>query len=177
MNNFMVDLETMGTKPYSIIASIGCVQFDLATGVIGEKFYATIDMKTCEKVGMNYDQNTVVWWSKQDKQVYQQLFVNTKPIHQVLEEFSNWLKKNCRTSKYMWGNSASFDLGLLGQAYDLCEMEMPWAYFNERCCRTIVALNPKIKDSMPKPKGAHHPIVDCVHQINYVTKTIKSIRI
>lgn len=171
----MVDLETMGTKPYSVIMSIGCVAFDLATGELGSEFYATIDMESSKAAGLTTEQSTIDWWNKQDAGVKALMYKDTKPLNAVLREFSAWLKAQHGSYKYMWGNSASFDLGLLGQAYDKCNIAQPWAFFNERCVRTIVALNPKIKENSPKPYRAHSPVVDCKYQIDYVVRTIKSV--
>lgn len=175
MNQFMVDIETMGTAPYSVIMSIGIVQFDIKTGETGAEFYRTIDLESSKKIGLLMDSATIDWWKKQDPKIYKKMLVNTKPVQTVLKELTEWLKKNCRTSKYMWGNSARFDLGLLECAYIKAGLEIPWAWWNERCCRTIVALNDKIKNSMEKPKDAHDPITDCHYQINYVVKTIQSL--
>lgn len=174
-DNFMVDLETMGTTPYSAIVSIGVVQFDLKTGELGKEFYRTIDLQSCLDAGLHTDQSTVDWWKKQSQATRDKLYIDTKPLSVVLQEFSGWLKNITDSYKYMWGNSASFDLGLLSQAYNKLNLPIPWAFWNERCCRTIVALNEFIKEKTAKPSGAHDPIIDCKVQIDYVVRTIKSI--
>lgn len=104
------------------------------------------------------------------------MFTDTKPLPEVLMMFTQWLKAQHESNKYLWGNSAAFDLGLLTCAYERCGMQIPWAFWNERCCRTIVVLNPKIRDMMEKPAGAHDPVIDCGYQIDYVVKTIKSLK-
>jgi hypothetical protein len=172
-NNFMVDIETLGTRSYSIILSIGVVAFDLKTGNTGDEFYRTIDVASSKEVGLTSDASTVEWWRKQDKSVRDALTKNTAHIHQVLTQLLAWFDMQTY-ERFMWGNSARFDLGLLENAYERCKLIPPWAYYNERCCRTIVALNPEIKNSLPKPTGAHHPIIDCKHQIDYIVKTIQS---
>lgn len=176
-NNFMVDIETLGTSPFSIILSIGVVAFDVKTGEIGNQFYRTIDVASSKEVGLTLDQSTVDWWANQDKSVRDMLTKDTIPVGHALEDLTNWLNMQVgeQGDKFMWGNSARFDLGLLENAYSKCMLPYPWNFYNERCCRTIVSLNPKVKEEMGKPKGAHHPIVDCLHQIEYVVKTIKSL--
>lgn len=176
LDNFMVDLETMGTKPYSVIASIGVVTFDLRTGELGLEFYRTIDQQSCLDAGLTIDPATAEWWSKQDPRIKAQLYVDTAPLAEVLGDFSAWIKSQTSSYKYLWGNGATFDLALLSQAYDKIGMYIPWGYWNERCVRTIVALNPAIKDRMAKPSGLHHPIADCKYQIEYVVKTIESFK-
>jgi DNA polymerase III epsilon subunit-like protein len=39
----MLDIETLGNRPYSIILSIGAVEFDPRTGNMGNEFYVLID--------------------------------------------------------------------------------------------------------------------------------------
>jgi len=168
----MIDLETLGTQPYSIILSIGVVAFDFKTGERGDEFYRTIDVASSKEVGLTSDQHTIDWWAKQDKAVRDALTINTKHIHRVLTELCSWFDTKTY-DRFVWGNSARFDLGLLENAYTRCGLVIPWAHYNERCCRTIVALNPDIKNSTPKPAGAHHPIVDCHYQIDYIIKTIQ----
>lgn len=174
-NHFMVDIETMGTLPYSIIMSIGIVAFDIITGELGEEFYKTIDVKSSKSFNLIQDKATVEWWNKQDSCIFLELFKNTEQLPTVLKELNSFLKNNCKTDKLMWGNSASFDLGLLRNAYERCGIIPQWYYGNEFCCRTIVLLNPSVKNNMSKLVGAHHPITDCKNQIEYLVKTINSI--
>lgn len=174
MDNFMIDLETMGTKPYSVIMSIGAVAFDLKTGEKGDSFYQNIDKASSIKAGLTVDQSTKDWWDKQPREAYNKMFVDTVPLETALRGFQSWIKLQPGSFKYVWGNSASFDLGLLDNAYDIMKIPKPWMYTNERCCRTIVALAPSIKGNWSKPAGVHDPIIDCNYQIDYVVATIKA---
>ena len=49
----MLDLETLGNKPGSVIASIGAVKF--GDGKIIDKFYRTINMQSCVRIGIALD--------------------------------------------------------------------------------------------------------------------------
>lgn len=62
LNHCMLDLETFGTKPGSVIRSIGAVMFDL-DGRTGPEFYRNIDEESCVKAGLTYDPSTVSWWA------------------------------------------------------------------------------------------------------------------
>ena len=46
MNDVMVDLETLSTKPNAAIVSIGAVFFDPKTGELGDTYYQVIDIET-----------------------------------------------------------------------------------------------------------------------------------
>ena len=47
----MIDLETMSTRSNASICSIGAVKFEGST--ILDKFYCTIDLKSCKDGGLN----------------------------------------------------------------------------------------------------------------------------
>ena len=64
MSNLMLDIETLGTGPNSVILSIGAVEFD-ETGVIS-KFYEAIDPESCTDWGLQIDARTVLWWMDQN---------------------------------------------------------------------------------------------------------------
>lgn len=172
----MLDLETLGTKPGSVIMSLAAIQFDLKTGKLGAEYYRNIDLPSSKELGLEIDQDTIDWWNKQDRSIYNQMFVKPLHVKVVLNEFSLWIKTMCPGAKFVWGNAPSFDCVLLRTVYDRAHIGAPWAFYNERCVRTIVGLNPAIKDSTPKPAAAHHPIVDCRHQINYLVKTLNSLK-
>jgi hypothetical protein len=177
MKHFMIDLETMGTRPYSIIASIGVVQFNLLTGELGAEFHKTIDRRSCLDVGLTEDRETIEWWKNQSKEVRDQLYKYNVYLPYALKQLKVWLTKYSTNGDfYVWGNSAAFDLGLITQACEKCNLPVPWKYWQECCCRTIVMLNPTIKEKTIKPKGAHHPIIDCKFQIDYIVRTLRSIK-
>lgn len=171
----MIDIETYGTAPGSVILSIGAVFFDPNTGELGAEFYKTIDRKSSKKFGLTTDPKTVSWWLEQDEKIRERLFIDAAPLNVVLAAFSMWLKANCPKSKYPWGNSARFDLGLLDAAYTAVGSQPVWAYWNEMCYRTIMNLVPSAKG--PKPTEAHDPIVDCKYQIENLVRALKVLKI
>ena len=64
MSRIMVDLETLGTAPGSVILSIGAVRFDVEKGLLDE-FYVNIDVESSQRLGLTIDGDTVMWWLKQ----------------------------------------------------------------------------------------------------------------
>lgn len=174
MKHLMIDIETMGTQVNAPICSIGAVGFDLATGeIFPKKFYMVINLQSCFDKGLKPDASTIKFWMEQPEEVRAKLFKEAYPLKQVLEEFQTWFK--LQGFKYVWGNSASFDLGIMKIAYKVCGLTEPWSHWDELDCRTIVHLNPEIKMNRKKPLGAHDPLVDCEFQISYIVDTIKSI--
>lgn len=167
MDQLMLDIETMGTKSYSAILSIGAVEFNIETGETGKEFYHNVDLQSCIDLGLKIDGDTVMWWMKQSKEAQESLLKNREPIIEVLKKFADFIgDKNYE----VWGNSASFDCGLLKNAYYKANLEAPWKYYNERCVRTLSSFAPGIKYNYPKPEIAHNAIEDCKYQIGYCSK-------
>lgn len=174
-NNFpdlMLDLETMGTDSYSAIVSIGAVEFDINTGETGKEYYKNIDLQSCLDLGLKANAATILWWMKQSEEARKSLIQNPKiSINRALYEFSQF----CSLDHYIWGNSARYDCGILADAYNQSALEIPWNYTKERCVRTLVSFNPKIKSEMQFKGIKHNPIDDCKFQIEYCSKTWASL--
>lgn len=170
MKHIMIDIETLGTNSYSIILSIGAVYFDIETGETGETFYVKIDPNDCSNYGLTHDESTMNWWRKQSKEAKDEAFSGKEKLPIALEKLNIFLKNG---NSQMWGNSASFDLGLLNNAYQRTGIKANWKFYNERCVRTLVSFAPQIKQETPFEGVAHTPISDCLHQIKYCSKIWK----
>jgi exodeoxyribonuclease VIII len=161
----MVDLETLGTRPGSVITSIGATKFD-ENGPYGEPFYMRIDLQSCVDVGMLIDIETVKWWMRQSDEARSEFQKEAFAIDDVLNSFTEWL---CYPSNVveLWGNGANFDNALLKAAYDNIGLKAPWAFWHDRCYRTLKAMYPHIK--MPKRVGTHHNALDdVISQVNHL---------
>lgn len=171
--HLMVDIETMGTKSNSAIISVGAVEFNIETGETGKEFYRNVTLKSSVELGLNVDADTVMWWMGQSEDARKSL-VKEKPttISQALADFGEF----CNRGYQIWGNSASFDLGLLQDAYDKLNVEIPWDFRKERCVRTLVSFAPEIKKGMSFKGIAHNALGDCYHQIEYCTLAWKSLK-
>lgn len=147
--HIMLDLETLGSTPGSVILSIGACEF--ADGKIASEFYRRIDPESCIRAGLHVDIDTVLWWMKQSDDARLELTKVGDEIEYVLDAFRIWVfdEKVC----CMWGNGAAFDNVLLAEAYRKCGIELPWKYSNDRCYRTIKSLHPEIEIERT---GTHH---------------------
>lgn len=153
----MVDLETMGTDPYSPIIAIGAVRFEAGPMKPMPPFYQAVTLESCLKHGLRIQASTVLWWMKQSaatKQVFEDPEAVGLPA--ALDAFTAWYGSR---PDNLWGNSAAFDLGLLKDAYRACGLEPPWQYYRERCYRTLKEL-PGM-DQIPLDRsGTHHNALD-----------------
>ena len=161
----MLDLETLGTRPGSIITSIGATKFD-ENGPYGKPFYERIDMQSCVDAGLLIDVDTVKWWLKQSDEARAEFQKSSEELSYALQAFTNWCGYPDNVIE-LWGNGANFDNALLKAAYDLLGLEAPWKFWNDRCYRTLKAMYPHIK--MPARVGTHHNALDdAISQVNHL---------
>lgn len=154
--HIMIDLETLGTRPGSVILSIGAVVFDLKTGKLGAEFYKNISRASCEKAGLTTDASTVVWWEQQSPEAKAALEPDQVTLLEALAAFTDWFARV--GGECVWGHGASFDPVLLESAYRAERVLPPWKFWNVRCCRTVLALGNRTLDKTRF--GQHHNALD-----------------
>lgn len=159
----MVDLETMGTAPGSVLASIGAVAFDPVSGAIGPQFYQVIDRASCEAGGLVCDPATLEWWGNQSPQARAALLQDPRPLGEVLDAFDRYWRAVGGIE--FWSNGANFDDPLLAAAYRALGWRPPWKFWNARDTRTIY----EAARVWPKRgKGHHIAVVDALDQARAV---------
>ncbi len=162
--HLMLDIETMGNESFSSIISMGALEFDINTGKTGKEFYVNVDLQSCLDYGLTVNASTIMWWMKQSEQARKD-FVEKTPlrIEAALLDFCQF----CNKEYQIWGNSARFDCGILQNAYNKLSIPIPWDFRKERCVRTLVSLNPEIKENFPSIGTAHNALSDCYYQVGY----------
>lgn len=171
--HIMLDIETMGNSSYSSIVSIGAVKFDINTGDTGDEFYINIDLQSCIDLGLGISASTVMWWMEQSDEARKGLTSgNVVSITEALKMFAEFCDEDCE----IWGNSARFDCGILGNAYNKAGIPIPWNFRNERCVRTLTSFAPDIKRNYPDNGVKHNALSDCYFQIGYCSTIWNSLR-
>lgn len=167
MIQVMVDLETMSQKSNAAIASIGAVK--IQDGLIIDKFYCTVDIKSCKEIGLNIQKETVEWWSKQNPEALAELRKNNISIQDALSDFREWYGKK---SLWTWSNGAGFDNVILENAYRAIGEDTPWKFYDSRCYRTVKAIINLPEDER---QGTHHNALDdAVHQARHLIRILES---
>jgi len=158
MLDVMLDLETMGNGPNAAIIAIGAVEFDIHEKRIGERFYVVVDLQSSVSGGGVIDPSTVLWWMKQSEEAKAEFERSGEHLATALIRFAQWLSdRGPADTLKMWGNGAAFDNTILASAYRNMHLERPWTFWNDRCYRTIKALNPQVPF---QHAGTHHNAVD-----------------
>lgn len=180
MKHVMIDIETMGLPPKGAIMSIGAVFFDPKTGQVSDDdcLHIGLTLQGNLDAGRVIDPDTVEWWCRQDAEAGKTMtdkigrcaFLDT-----FIQRLRLFLDTRCPAEELIvWAKPPSFDILMLEDAMKSCGAAVPWKHWNVRDVRTIVEVSRwmGLKDLQP-PEGAHDPIVDCLHQIELVSRVAK----
>lgn len=170
MKHIMVDLETLGKSSDAAIAAIGAVEFD-ETGT-GQYFYTTVNPESCEAVGLKLDASTVMWWMQQSADARAALNNAVTPLGVALAGFTEFVER-CQAEQ-IWGNGATFDNVILASAYAACGLSRPWAFWNDRCYRTLKNLYPQVP--FTKPITAHNALDDATAQAKHASQILARLK-
>lgn len=168
MKHVMIDLETLDTKPGSVILSIGAVAFDFNTEEI-DCFHTPINLKSSMNAGFTSSADTILWWMNQSDVARKEVFIDTEiSVFSALDLFSIWAS-NYKDSR-IWGNGAAFDNVLLRSAYEKLKLRCPWNFKNDRCYRTLVNMHNFNVGAIEFVGEKHNALDDAKFQVKILRK-------
>jgi 3' exoribonuclease, RNase T-like len=181
--HFMLDLETLSTRPDAPILSIGGVLFDPTVSNPFEELreraiLLRIDPADAVTVCGRVDGNTLRWWFSQPDEAIKQLIDGE--LHSVRDALIKlWRYSHARVDgmaewhraapipTHIWARSPDFDCKIIESACERAEVRYPFPFYNQRCVRTAIDLAFPNGDA-PKPtaRGAvrHNAADDAVTQ-------------
>ena len=164
MKHVMVDIETLGSAPGSVILSIGAVEFDLKN-TAKNTFYRRINLDSSILSGCTIDPDTVKWWSDQAYDaIHAAFFVPGEVLLcDALPAFGQFVDKNT----ILWAKGPDFDCVMLKAVYDLLKLPVPWSFRNMRDVRTILTLS-GVKQV--ENRNAHDAKADAINQADAVIR-------
>lgn len=167
--HIMIDIETLGTLPGSIVLAIGACTLDK-----NFKFYQTIDPDSCVKAGLSADIDTMRWWDSQEAKVREEIFSGTIPLLNSLLNLNGWVelvKGGKNEELNFWCNGASFDFPILNVAYNKVDVRPMWNHFELRDYRTLKNLYPDVL--LRKHKDEHNALADAIAQAEHLKEIFK----
>ena len=169
--NVMLDIETLDTRSTSVILSIGACQFD-ENGVIHNTLHKRIDIDSCLRRGLTVGGHTILWWMDQSEEARRNLTQGEIcSLEQALSALSSFIKQG----DVVWANGANFDVPILENAYEKCNMATPWVYYNVRDYRTVSKLVPKDEFNRirSQPTLKHNALEDAMAQARTLVNVIE----
>lgn len=168
-----VDIETLGTRPGSIVLSVAAVPFDLERGLARDVLYRRISVMDSMVNGLVADRDTLNWWASQPREAWDCLAeVKEHRLREVFEELAAFVGHFCAPKCRVWMKGPSFDGVLLQEAALRARTGLPWKYWQERCVRTIC--DDIAEPERPADNVKHDALSDAMHQARWVRDALLS---
>lgn len=163
----MIDLETLDTRPTSIIVSAGAVLFNKDEILVTKEWILDLDEQ--ELLGRTISVSTFRWWLNQTPQAQSQISSpNRTTLFKFTDEFVNLFKAH--EIQEVWSNGSDFDLPIIADLYKSLFVgapRPPWNYHQTRCFRTLNALT-GCKDHVKFEGERHTALADALYQARCV---------
>lgn len=170
MKNVMIDCETLGKSPSSVIISLAAVKFEFGSDAT-EVFSINFDPKSSKKYGMTTDQDTIDWWKTQPKEAIQAFMSNQVTIESGMDAFLDFLGPE-RLQFVYWANGSTFDFPLVDWTLKAIDKPIPWKYWNCRDARTIYSICGINMKTYPRIGQHHNAVDDCLTQIKALKEAL-----
>jgi hypothetical protein len=158
----MLDLETLSTRPESVILTIGAVKFDPWGEEVdaGSGLYMRVDVDEQLAMDRHVLESTVEWWGKQDEAVREEALGESN--RESLDTMTRALNKFLVGVENIWCQGPAFDIVILENLYRQLSKPTPWQFWQIRDSRTLFGVH-----GDPREKGrtaAHNALMDCYYQ-------------
>lgn len=170
MSFVMIDLETLDTKESAVILAIGAVRFNERE--ILNELYTEVNINDQLRLGRTVDGKTLQWWMEQSAEA-REVFANNDAAPRLAAALAK-LAGFVGSDATVWGNGATFDIGILRSAYQSLQINTPWAWYNERCFRTLKTLFPQIEREA-EPRVEHNALDDARAQALHMQRILECV--
>jgi hypothetical protein len=153
--DFMLDIETLGLVPGSIILSVAIVPvFDDI-----EPLYVKMGVSQSIECGFTQQESTWKWWESQPEHLKVETFSGTMHPRDACIEIASYLAAQCNKKDLkIWSKGVGFDFPILAAYFHKFDMEVPWHYRSPMCYRTIKDVFAYIEE--PAFVGTPHSALD-----------------
>lgn len=188
MAHLMIDLETLGTHPDSVILTIGAQVFDPSPTCVGwiesplwdqisERYYTSflnlrIDVDSqISQWDRKTDEHTIRWWGNQSPEAQEEAMGLDGRI--PLENALDKLIEIAQLCSHVWSKGPTFDIVMLENAIEQTGRRIPWKFWNVRDARTVYGLCPTLDTRL----NGHIALDDCRNQIVLLQEAFRMLNI
>lgn len=174
----MIDTETLGRTPGSVVRSVAAVEFDPQTGETGRQKVWKIDLADSIRYGFKVEASTLKWWMMQSDEARREFVEGAEtPLEDFLEDFMQFIAATDEGNDFtLWCLQLDFDVAMLRSMYSWynlnvyrCDEEvLPWNFRKVRDVRPYMGALDSAGLLPPKVADRHTPLADCLAQINCV---------
>ena len=169
--DIMLDIETLSTRPESVVLTLGAVKFDpWATDVDTDSgLYVRCNVDEQINMGRHIQDETLEWWGKQAEDVREEALGDhdRTGMNSMLDQLNRFLVG----SNNIWCQGPAFDIVILENLYRQMERPTPWQFWQIRDSRTLFGVHGDPRDK--GAKGAHNALIDCYYQARAVQQVYK----
>ena len=161
--HYVIDIETLGTKPGCPILQIGAVQ--VRDGEIEKSKLITVAFSYPYKEKFKkIDKKTICWWLYEHPETLSALISDSVyeglPISQALIALIEFCDLN-RSSAFFWSKHPCFDFPILEKAFKTCKYKKPWEFWQ---IREIATLEDKCFLKSEPQKNSHNALEDAKNE-------------
>ena len=168
----MVDLETLATTPDAAVLTIGVCRFDPKGNDIDTTFYERVKLETQENYNRVINEDTLSWWSQQDKQIQEDAFGEGEDRIDLQDAMKKLYTFGLGTTN-VWSHGAIFDIVILENICRSFQQAITWKFWEVRDTRTLF----DIADININVQGKHNALTDAVAQAKAVQQAYKKLKL
>jgi hypothetical protein len=171
--DIMLDIETLSTRPESVVLTLGAVKFDPWADEVDTEsgLYLRIDVDEQLALDRHVQQETVDWWGTQPEDVREEALGEQERTG--LNDSIDQLNRFLVGSNSIWCQGPAFDIVILENLYRQLGRPTPWQFWQIRDSRTLFGVH-----GDPREKGrtgAHNALIDCYYQARAVQHIYKTV--
>lgn len=171
----MLDIETLSTRPSSVILTLGAVKFSPWDEEVNTEngLYLRIDVDQQLELGRHVQQETIDWWGTQSEDVREEALGEHERTN--LDNTLDQLNRFLVGVNNIWCQGPAFDIVILEDLYRQVGRPTPWQFWQIRDSRTLFSVH-----GDPREKGragAHNALIDCYYQARAVQQIYKDVGI
>lgn len=179
MIEIMIDIETLGTTPDSVVLEIAAYPFSLNDELArGLPYHVVVSTTEQVKSGRRAALSCIEWWKHTSPDRLTELLTDRDavPISAALDGLTNYVAgiRHCNDSIGVWAHSPSFDLVMLEDCYRQLGRKPPWTYREQRDVRTWLLAHGAQRPSDVLARGTeeHYALEDAVYQAQVVQEAL-----
>ena len=170
--HLMIDLETLATTPDAAILTIGACKFDPKATDVHSTYYERIVLETQEDYGRVINEDTLAWWSQQDKQIQEDAFGEGTDRIDLKDAMKKLYTFGLGTSN-VWSHGAIFDVVIIEDICRSFQQAVTWKFWEVRDTRTLFDL----AGVSVRIEGKHNALTDAVAQAQAVQESYKKLNL
>ena len=173
-NDLMIDIETFGTGYNGMVVQVAMAYFDRHTAQIGNSTIINIDVNDLQQYGFTADEETLDFWAKQPKEIFESLQVNPFSCKDAVDNIFKFISYK----SIIWSHS-TFDVPLLSNFIQKVSesKKLPWGFRDCRDIRTLVDLSGLDLDKYNwDNEKTHNALSDVLFQIKYCTDAFNMLK-